>query len=83
MAIIDSRVKDGVLTLGTTPRGLLVPGDEHPDQLVRTTTTGTAVETLCGDQIAPGRKLGSRSLAGTFIQDWTGADVGHRLLLDA
>jgi hypothetical protein len=32
---------------------------------------GDTVETLCGDVLAAGRKLSGRSLAGTFIQDWT------------
>lgn len=71
MTITESRVKDGTLTLGTAP------GVEFGCQVtnVRINSSydddGDAVETLCGDQIAPGRKLGSRSLAGTVIQDWT------------
>ena len=70
MAIVESRLKDGELTLGTTPFDFSCQvtnariNSSYDDD-------GDAVETLCGDQIAPGRKLGSRALAGTFIQDWT------------
>jgi hypothetical protein len=71
MAITESRLKDGTLTLGATP------GTDFSCQVTncRINSTydddGDGVETLCGDQIAPGRKLGGRSLAGTVIQDWT------------
>lgn len=71
--ITDSRLKDGVLTLGTAP------GLEMSCQVTNARIQssydddGDAVETLCGDQIPAGRKLGGRSLAGTFIQDWTAA----------
>lgn len=71
MAIVESRLKDGVLTLGTgTP-------EDFSCQITncRINSTydddGDAVETLCGDTIPPGRKLGGRSLAGTVIQDWS------------
>jgi hypothetical protein len=73
MTIVESRVKDGTLTLGTAP------GSEFGCQVtnVRINSSydddGDAVETLCGDQIAPGRKLGGRSLAGTVIQDFDAA----------
>jgi hypothetical protein len=72
MAIVESRLKDGVLSLGTTPTTI-----DFSCQVtnVRINSSydddGDAVETLCGDQIPPGRKLGGRALAGTFIQDWT------------
>jgi len=72
MAITESRLKDGTLTLGTTPTTL-----DFSCQVTNARVNssydddGDAVETLCGDQIAAGRKLGGRSLAGTFIQDWT------------
>jgi hypothetical protein len=68
--ITDSRVKEGTLTLGTTPEDFSCQvtniriNSSYDDD-------GDAVETLCGDQIAPGRKVGGRSLAGTFIQDFT------------
>jgi hypothetical protein len=72
--ITDSRVKDGTLTLGTTPADM-----DFSCQVtnVRVNSSydddGDTVETLCGDVLAAGRKLGGRSLAGTFIQDWTAA----------
>ena len=72
--ITDSRVKDGTLSLGTTPSEL-----DFSCQVtnVRINSSydddGDTVETLCGDTLAAGRKLGGRSLAGTFIQDWTAA----------
>jgi len=71
--ITDSRVKQGTLTLGTAP------GTDFSCQVtnIRVNSSydddGDAVETLCGDELAPGRKVGGRSLAGTFIQDWTDA----------
>ena len=71
MAITESRLKDGTLTFGTAP------GTDFACQVTNCRINssydddGDAVETLCGDQIAPGRKLGGRSLAGTVIQDWT------------
>jgi len=76
MAITESRLKDGVLKLGTTPTEL-----DFSCQVtnVRINSSydddGDAVETLCGDQIPAGRKLGGRALAGTVIQDWTAADT--------
>lgn len=72
--ITDSRVKDGVLSLGTTPSEM-----DFSCQVtnVRINSSyaddGDTVETLCGDTLAAGRKLDGRSLAGTFIQDWTAA----------
>jgi len=75
MAIVESRLKDGTLTLGTTPTTI-----DFSCQVtnVRINSSydddGDAVETLCGDQIPAGRKLGGRALAGTVIQDWTAAE---------
>lgn len=72
MAIVESRLKDGTITLGTAPGDM-----DFSCQVInaRVNTSyeddGSAQETLCGDLIAPGRKLSGRSLAGTFIQDWT------------
>jgi hypothetical protein len=72
MAITESRLKDGELTLGTVPLDFSCQvtnariNSSYDDD-------GDAVETLCGDRIASGRKLSGRSLAGTFIQDWTAA----------
>src|SRR5262245_32082984 len=72
MTIVESRLKDGVLKLGTTPAEL-----DFSCQVTNARIhsaydhDGDAVETLCGDMIPAGRKLSGRSLAGTFIQDWT------------
>jgi len=72
MAIVESRLKDGILTLGTTPEDFSCQvtncriNSSYDDD-------GDAVETLCGDTIPPGRKLGGRALAGTVIQDWSAA----------
>src|SRR5947208_14723700 len=71
MTVTESRLKDGTLTLGTAPGDI-----DFSCQVInaRVNTSyeddGSAQETLCGDLIAAGRKLSSRSLAGTFIQDW-------------
>jgi hypothetical protein len=70
--ITDSRVKEGTLLLGTTPDEIDVSCQVTNVRLNSSyDDDGDAVETLCGDEIAPGRKVGGRSLAGTFIQDWT------------
>jgi hypothetical protein len=72
MAIVESRLKNGVLALGVDP-GALDFSCQVTNARIGSTydDDGDAVETLCGDQIPAGRKLGGRSLAGTFIQDWT------------
>lgn len=73
--ITESRLKDGTISLGTAPDEV-----DFSCQVInaRVNTSyeddGSAQETLCGDLIAPGRKLSGRSLAGTFIQDWTAVD---------
>jgi hypothetical protein len=73
MAVIESKLKDGTLTLGTAP------GLDFSCQVTNARINssydddGDAVETLCGDIIPAGRKLSGRSLAGTFIQDFTAA----------
>lgn len=72
MAIVESRLKEGSLMLGTTPDQF-----DISCQLtnVRYATSysddGDAVETLCGDRIAAGEKSDGATLQGTFIQDWT------------
>jgi hypothetical protein len=74
MAIVESRLKDGTLTLGTAPDTI-----DFSCQVTNCRVNssydddGDAVETLCGDVMSVGRKLSSRSLAGTVIQDWTAA----------
>ena len=74
MAIVESRVKDGVLSLGTDPDDIDF-SCQVTNARINTSYTddGDSLETLCGDTIPPGRKLDSRSLAGTFVQDWTAA----------
>jgi hypothetical protein len=72
MAVTESRLRDGVLRLGTAPNDI-----DFSCQVTNARINssydddGDSQETLCGDQIAAGRKLSGRSLAGTFIQDWT------------
>lgn len=74
MAITESRLKDGVLSLGTSPSELDFSCQVTNARINSAySDDGDAVETLCGDQIPAGRKLDGRSLAGTFIQDWTAA----------
>lgn len=81
MAIVESRLKDGTLTLGTSPSEF-----DISCQLtnVRYTTSytadGDAVETLCGDRMAPGEKADGATLAGTFIQDWTAPSTTSAIL---
>lgn len=76
MTIVESRVKDGVLKLGPTATSFDVSCQVTNVRINSSyDDDGDAVETLCGDQIAPGRKLGGRSIAGTVIQDFTSAAV--------
>jgi hypothetical protein len=71
MAIIESRVKNGTLTLGT------LPGTDFSCQVTNIrvgtayTDDGDPLEVLCGDTIPAGRKLDQRTLAGTVVQDFT------------
>jgi hypothetical protein len=70
MAITESRLKDGELTIGTTPQDFSCQvtnariNSSYEDD-------GDPLETLCGDEIPAGRKLSQRALAGTFVQDWS------------
>lgn len=72
MTITESRLKDGTISLGADPTTL-----DFSCQVTNARINssyeddGDSVETLCGDMIAAGRRLAGRSLAGTFIQDWT------------
>jgi len=74
MPVVESKVKDGTLTLGTTPVDFSCQvtniriNSAYSDD-------GDALEVLCGDTVPPGRKLDSRSLAGTFVQDWTAPEA--------
>lgn len=76
MTIVESRVKDGTLKLGPSATAFDVSCQVTNVRINSSyDDDGDAVETLCGDQIAPGRKLGGRSIAGTVIQDFTSAAV--------
>jgi len=72
MTIVESRLKEGTLLLGTAPTEF-----DISCQLtnVRYTASysddGDAIEVLCGDKQAAGEKADGGTLAGTFIQDWT------------
>ena len=70
MPVVESKVKDGLLSLGATPLDISC---QVTNARINTSYTddGDSLETLCGDTIPPGRKLDSRALAGTFVQDWT------------
>jgi SAP domain len=74
MPIVESRVKDGTLTLGTVPTDFSCQvtniriNSAYSDD-------GDPLETLCGDTIPAGRKKDSRSLAGTFVQDWSAPEA--------
>lgn len=70
MAIIESKLHDGTLTLGTTPL------QDMSCQITNTRITsayedeGDPITTLCGDSLPAGRKLTGRKLEGTFVQDF-------------
>lgn len=72
MAVVESKLRKGSLTLGTAP------GVEYACQAtnVRIVPTfneeGDNVETLCGDTLAPSTTT-TWALQGTHIQDWDAA----------
>ena len=65
MAIVESRLKDGTLTLGTAPDTI-----DFSCQVINARINssydddGDAEETLCGDVMAVGRKLSSPRARG-------------------
>jgi hypothetical protein len=79
MAVTESRLKTGKLTLGgtppVTPPGPPTGGTEFACQATNVTITpafndeGDLVETLCGDTVLPTTKT-DWSLTGTSIQDF-------------
>lgn len=72
MAIVESRLKDGTLTVGTTPNDLDLSCQITNVRYASSySDDGDSVETLCGDKIAAGEKNDGGTLQGTFIQDWT------------
>lgn len=68
MTIVESRLKNGVFTLGTAPEDfacqatnvMLNPNYEDD---------GDEIEALCGDKIPPGKKE-TWTLSGTSVQDF-------------
>lgn len=75
MTVTESKLKDGVLKLGTAPTEMDFSCQVTNARINSSyTDDGSAQETLCGDEIAAGRKLDGRSLAGTIIQDWTASE---------
>ena len=66
MAIVESRVKDGVLTLGTTPVDFSC---QVTNARINTSYTddGDSLETLCGDTIPPGPETG-HPVAGGHVR---------------
>ena len=72
MAIVESRLVEGTLTVGTAPNDLdLSCQITNVRYATSYSDDGDAVETLCGDKLAPGEKNDGGTLQGTFIQDWT------------
>ena len=76
MTITESRLKDGTLTLGPVGTGQLDMSCQLTNVVITSNYAddGDAVTTLCGDQKPAGRKLDSRTLDGTFVQDFDDAD---------
>lgn len=74
MAIVESRLKEGTLKLGTAPSEFDISCQLTNVRYASSySDDGDAVETLCGDRIAAGEKSDGATLQGTFIQDWTAA----------
>lgn len=82
MAVVESRLKTGKLTLGGTPGTPPAPptgGEEFSCQATNVTITpafsdeGDLIETLCGDTVLPTTKT-DWSLTGTSIQDFDAVD---------
>jgi hypothetical protein len=71
MSVVEAKVKGGTLKFGEVATQF-----EFSCQVtnVRINSSysddGDALETLCGDTVPAGRKLDSRAVAGTFVQDW-------------
>lgn len=71
MAIIESRLKEGTVILGTAPDDMDISCQLTNVRLTAAySDDGDAVETLCGDKIAAGEKADGYTMAGTFIQDF-------------
>lgn len=71
MAVIEAKVKGGTLKFGETLTAFDFSCQVTNVRLNSSyTDDGDALETLCGDTVPAGRKLDSRAVAGTFVQDW-------------
>lgn len=73
MAVMTSRVKEGVLTFGAAPTPVDFSCQPTNVRLTPTTATEDPVETLCGDSVA-GTGSTTWVLAGTAIQDFDDPD---------
>jgi len=72
MAIVESRLVEGTLKVGTAPSELDLSCQITNVRYASSySDDGDSVETLCGDKIAAGEKNDGGTLQGTFIQDWT------------
>jgi hypothetical protein len=71
--ITESKLKNGTLTLGTSPAVPFACQATNVRLVPSANETGDEVETLCGDKIGAETKT-SWTLAGTSIQDFTDAD---------
>jgi hypothetical protein len=78
MAIKESRLINGTLTLGPTGTGELDLSCQVTNARITTAYSddGDAVTTLCGDTKPPPRKLDGHKLEGTLVQDWDYDEVG-------
>src|SRR4051794_28216458 len=81
MAIVESRLRDGTLTIGTAPDDLDLSCQLTNVRYASSySDDGDSVETLCGDKVAAAEKNDGGTLQGTFIQDWTAA-TGTSIIL--
>jgi hypothetical protein len=75
MAIVESKLSNGTLSLGPTATKL-----DFSCQITnaRVTTSyeddGDPLTTLCGDNLPAGRKMTGQKLEGTFVQDFDEPD---------
>jgi hypothetical protein len=71
MAIIESRLKEGTVILGTAPGDMDISCQLTNVRLTAAySDDGDSLETLCGDKIAAGEKADGYTMAGTFVQDF-------------
>jgi hypothetical protein len=77
MAIESSKLQEGTLKLGTAGTGQMDASCQVVNCRVTSSYSdaGDTLTALCGDTIAAGRKLDSRQLAGTLVQDFNKAET--------